>query len=76
MLEMYFGSIGDTDNINVILSEQLEQNSKRIRALEEKNEKLYDKNDLLRERLDEMKEEVFRLRRILAENGIEYDNKK
>ena len=75
MLEMYFGNSGDSENIQVILADQLEQSSKRISKLEEKNEKLYEKNDHLRERLDEVKEEVLRLRRILAENGIEYENK-
>ena len=74
ILERYLANNNEQENLTVILSDQLEKCANRINSLEAKNEALYEKNDLLRAKLEEVQEEVFTLRRLLADNGISYEN--
>ena len=75
MLEMYLGANSEQGNISSLLADQLDKSCKRISMLEARNEALYEKNDALRARLAELHDEVLTLRRILSDNGINYDKK-
>lgn len=75
MLEMYLGANSEQGNISSLLADQLDKSCKRISMLEARNEALYEKNDALRTRLAELHDEVLTLRRILSDNGINYDKK-
>ena len=75
MLEMYLGANSEQGNISSLLADQLDKSCKRISMLEARNEVLYEKNDALRARLAELHDEVLTLRRILSDNGINYDKK-
>lgn len=54
------------------LKEQLEKSSRRIENLETRNDSLTEKNEVLQEKITELNSEIFRLREILAKNGISY----